>query len=361
MDEVARVRAGATATTLPDFLMELAADPAATVRAAVAMNAGAPVDVNRLLAQDVDERVRSVLARKLATGLPELRAAERDPARQQEAQQTLQVLAVLVGDDDVPVRAAVTEAVKEMPEAPRNLILRLARDESVPVSYPVIRLSPVLTAEDLADLLSAPPNRSAPSAVASRQGLTVALADKVVAAGDAAAISALLANHTANIRDATLQALANARRSEWKQLLTDRPNLPAVLSEFLTGRKKVRMPTNDEAMWEARQMANRGELDELALLTALKDGNKRMAAAILAVAAGVPLVAVERAGAVRDLKALVSVVWRAGFSVQATVPVQITLAKATPQTALPIGPRGRFPLPQEDMTWQITMLKNDTR
>ena len=361
VDEVTRVRAGANASTVPDLLVELAADPAATVRAAVAMNASAPIDVDRLLAGDCDERVRSVLARKLATGLPGLRDADREPQQREKAQQTLQILAGLIGDDAVLVRAAVSETVKDMPEAPRNLILRLAHDPAVPVSYPIIRRSPVLTPDDLLELLRVPPNRSAASAVACREGLPAAVADKVVAAADAGAISALLGNHTANIRAATLQALAGAKRSEWKQLLTERPGLPAALSQFLTGRRKVRPPTNEDAVWEARQMASRGELDDQALLNALEDGDRRMASAILAVAANVPIAAVERVAAVRDIKALVSLVWRAGFSVQTAVPVQITLASATRETALPVGPKGRFPLPQEEMSYQINTLKNEMR
>ena len=51
----------------------LAADPDVLVRAAVAINRGCAPDVDRILAEDGDERVRALLAGRIARLLPELR------------------------------------------------------------------------------------------------------------------------------------------------------------------------------------------------------------------------------------------------------------------------------------------------
>ena len=59
-DEITRVRLGASPDSPRDLLQWLAADPAVTVRAAVAMNTAAPADADRLLAGDGDERIRSM-------------------------------------------------------------------------------------------------------------------------------------------------------------------------------------------------------------------------------------------------------------------------------------------------------------
>ena len=40
-----------------------------------------------------------------------------------------------------------------MPDAPRDLILRLARDAAMEVAEPVIRFSPLLTEDDLLALI----------------------------------------------------------------------------------------------------------------------------------------------------------------------------------------------------------------
>ena len=75
-DEAARVRLAAGLATSPNTLLTLAADAAVTVRAAVAINPAAPMQVDQLLADDPNTRVRTLLARKLAILIPSLTGAE---------------------------------------------------------------------------------------------------------------------------------------------------------------------------------------------------------------------------------------------------------------------------------------------
>ena len=358
-DEITRVRLGASPNSAPGLLAALATDPAITVRAAVALNTAAPADVDHLLAHDGDDRVRNLLARRLAVIVASAQLPERAGLRQH----AVEVVGTLAKDKSVRVRTSLAEAVKETPHAPHDLILQLAHDHAVPVSEPVIRLSPVLTPDDLLALLAAAPNYVAGAAVAARIGLNETLCNAVANGTDAAAISALLANHSAAIPKETLNALAAraAGRPDWQELMLQRPDLSASPSEILGGRKQVRAPTVDEAMWEARELANRGALDEDALLAAVQRGEARMATALLAVAADVPLAVVDRAATMHNAKALVSLVWHAGFSMRVTGPVQILLARTPPAQVLRAGPNGAFPLAKEDMCWQITLLKSMVR
>src|SRR5690349_8242026 len=114
LDEASRVRLGACATTAPGLLNQLAGDPSPTVRAALALNPAAPAHADRALARDTDERVRTLLARKLAGLVPNLSAHEQ-VRLQQQAKATLMAL---VADEAVRVRAAIADVVKEMPDAP---------------------------------------------------------------------------------------------------------------------------------------------------------------------------------------------------------------------------------------------------
>jgi uncharacterized protein (DUF2336 family) len=387
----ARVRLGASTDAAPDVLAALAADPAVTVRAAVALNAAAPADADRILARDSDARVRTLLARKLAALLPSLQNTERERLRRH----VMEMLAELVEDEAVRVRAAISDVVKEMPQAPHELILRLANDSAVPVSEPVTRLSPLLTTEDLLALLAANPNRATAAAVAAREGLNETLADAVVATFDPAAIRALLANDSAAIREATLDALIvrAADHADWQAALVRRsrlsPKAACALSKFvathllhelasradlsaecaaeLERRLAQRLerdhppcgatvPNMAEAMGAAWALAHDGRLDEAALLGAVQRGETRMATAMLAVAAGVPVMVVERAVALRSTKAMVSLVWRAGFSVHVAGPLQSLLARIPPAGVLRSGPGGSWPLVHEEMRWQIDFL-----
>ncbi len=388
-DEATRVRLGACPESAPDLLATLAADPAVTVRAAVALNTAAPSGADRILAGDPDERVRALLARKLSNLLPNLQTAEHDRLQLH----ALEMLSGLVEDEAVRVRAAIAEVVKDMPQAPRELILRLAHDSAVPVSEPVIRLSPLLTTEDLLTLLLAAPRVA--TAVAGRAGLNETLCDAIAAAADPAAITALLENRSAAIREATLDRLAAiaAARTDWHAPLVRRPQLSAAaacaLSDYvtthlldelasradlprgLTAELKRRLqarlqrspcptspraPNMDEAMVQARALADGGALDEAALLGMVRRGEVRMASALLAVAAQVPASVVERATTLRSGKALVSLVWRAGFSMRVAGPLQTLMARTPPDSVLRGGPGGIFPLAAEEMRWQIEFL-----
>jgi uncharacterized protein (DUF2336 family) len=391
-DEAARVRLGADAAAKADVLIDLANDRSVTVRAALALNAAAPGRANEQLARDGDERVRLLLARKLAALLPGLSGA--DQARLHR--ETWETLNALVADEAVRVRAVIADAVKELPDAPRSLIRRLAADTDSSVSEPVIRLSPLLTTEDLVALVAMAPSAGTVMAVARRADLAPAVSDAIAATADRGAIRALLANPSAQIREATLDALVSRSvdHPDWHEPLVRRPSLPPraarLLSEIVAThllselaaradlapaladelRRRIAprlapVPpkpaapvetTAEEALAWAHAVAARGELAEETLLSAARRGEARYAAALLAIAAGTPVSAVDRASSLRSAKGLVSLVWRAGFTMRAAVALQALLARLGPDAVLTAGPDGGFPLAVEEMRWQLEFL-----
>jgi len=381
-DEASRVRLGSSAQASEQELLELASDPLTTVRAAVAMNPSAPPGADQSLTADPDERVRILLARKLASELPSL--ANADQARlRQHAHSTL---ATLVEDEATRVRAALSDALKEMPEAPRQLILRLAWDSAELVSEPILRLSPLLVAEDLLALLASPPNEATAVAIARRASLREDVSDAVAATADTRAVRALLANKSAHIRESTLDALVSRAvlHSGWHEPLVDRPVLPTRtaralsafvathLVEMLAHRADLdpglaeelsrriaahmvvkRMPKSASISSWISAPAGR---DEVSAMAAVRRGDVRAAASILAAAAGVPVSVVERASNLRSAKGVISLVWKAGFSARAIGPFQVTLAELTPATMLLPGPDDEFPLSPDEMRWQLDFL-----
>ena len=236
-DEATRVRQGACITTSPDILRDLATDPSVTVRASLALNPALPPQISAILAADTDARVRQILSRKLAPLTPQL--PEED--RQRVQRNAVASLTAMVADAALRVRANIAEAVRDLPDGPRDIILRLAHDPAVMVCEPVIRFSPMLTREDLVTLITSGPPPSTILAVANRQKIGAAVSDAIVDTADFAAIGALLANQTAQIREATLDALAaqSEEQTGWQEPLVNRPHLPAVaqriLSEIVTG------------------------------------------------------------------------------------------------------------------------------
>ena len=111
----------------------------------------------------------------------------------------------------------------------------------------------------------------------------------------------------------------------------------------------------------ARRLEALGALGEPALLEAGGQGEARRMAAMLAVAAGVPLAMVDRASAMRSAKALVSLVWKAGYSMRVATAVQALLGHLPPGAILHAAPDAGFPLGTDEMAWQIEFLASHNR
>jgi uncharacterized protein (DUF2336 family) len=392
-DEEGRVRLGASATTSPDVLLQLAADPSVTVRASLAMNPALPARVSAVLAEDKDARVRSILNRKLAPLTPGLSSRE----RQQFQQQAFDNLTKLVAEAALRVRKSVAEAVRDMADGPRQIILRLADDPDIMVSEPVILFSPMLTPEDLVSLIASGAPPSTVHAVARRPRISAAVSDAIVEAGDSSAIGALLRNQTAQIREATLDALAvqSEEHTDWQEPLVRRPSLPAraaqALAEIVTGHlpevlagredldpgltRSLRAalvppgerqaggrtaPAGDMALAAALAHASAlnaaGALDDKAIIDALRRNATVQATAMMAVKAGVPTPVIDRAFGLRSAKAVVSLAWKAGLTMGTAVALQAALAGLSPEAAIKQAPDGGFPLTPDEMRSQLGFL-----
>jgi uncharacterized protein (DUF2336 family) len=380
----------------PELLFYLAADKESDVRVAVAANGQTPPQADRLLADDGDERVRVALARKIAALAPQL-----DPNSQDRLQRlTAETLARLVQDTAVQVRAAIADVVKDMPDAPRDLIIALAHDTEIPVAGPVLELSPLLSTEDLLALVHAPPGAETIGAIARRPHLNETVSDAIAETANSPAITALLRNRSAQIRETTLDALI-ARASdhvEWHEPLVRRPHLSAraaralaaIVAEHLVHALSTRpdldpgtaeflrrqvvkqvawgspavpthrsdLPLPADAFAVAGELKARGRLTEAHLLAAADRGEVRMVAAMLARAADVALSVVERAANLRSAKGLVAICWKAGFSMRAAASVQALLGRLPPNAIL-TGAPGTWPLTEEEMRWHLGFLSRD--
>jgi uncharacterized protein (DUF2336 family) len=377
-----RVRAASSRDGLPETLAPLLTDPDVTVRAALAVNPALPLPLAGQLADDPDARVRTLLARRLASVLPTLAG----PECARLLDQAMESLTRLAQDEVALVRAAIAEIVQDMPQAPRALILRLVADTDMSVAEPVIRLSPLLTADDLLSLLAAPPSPLTATAIARRPGLNGAVADAIAQSGDPKAILALLRNPSAAIRESTLDSLADqaAPHVAWHQPLVHRPELSAraarALAQFVSvqlleelarrgglepelvqvlqarltahlAQRQTEVPTRS-----SQDTANAARVTEERLLDCARHGDVRACTAVLAAAAKVPPSVVDRAAMLRSTKGLVSLIWKAGLSMRVATPLQILLARLAPDAVLLPLEGDAFPLSIEEMRWQLDFL-----
>ena len=379
----------------PEILYYLADDPAVGVRRAIAGNEKTPGQADLILARDVDEAVRSDLADKIARVVPGLSGDAQDYLYQV----TIQVLEVLAEDQVERVRRIIAEALKDADNVPPGLIKRLATDPALTVSGPVLQFSPLLTEEDLLEIVASRPVAGALSAIARRLKVGERIADAIVEADQASAVAALLANDSAQIREETLDRIVDdaPEHEAWHEPLVRRPQLPARaarrLAEFVADKlldllqsradldpetaravgKTVRERLGEKAADTAKpngagsdtatasvngpeaaqDLFEKNALDDEAVDEALARGELGFVTTSLALLSGLPQPVVEKMIAAHSAKGMMALAWKAGLGAGLAAKLQLRLARIPPNAVL--NPSGGFeyPLSPEEMEWQI--------
>jgi uncharacterized protein (DUF2336 family) len=382
----------------PEVLYFLAEDADVEVRRNIAGNVAAPMKAYLLLSDDTDPEVRLTLVERIAALAPGLSESEQDRVRQQ----VHAALSRLARDQIPRVRALLSELLKDLANAPPGVINRLARDAEIAVAAPVLTFSPVLTDDDLLDIIRQQPVEGAVCAIARRPaGLREAVSDAIVATNDAAAVADMLANQGAQIREETLDVLIDRAQAvpDWHEPLVRRPRLPpdagrrlaVFVSDTLVQALMLRRDlTPGDAMAVASEVRRRltadpagpGPIDygpdwremlrarhariqeemsdtaegERRLKAALKGADRMEAMAVLAVLAGIVPLGVAAAVRSASPKGMVSMAWKAGLTPEDAVMLQVELAGVPPDDVLgPDAETGDFPLRDAEMDWQIEM------
>lgn len=401
-DPAVRRTLAARADMRPEILYFLAEDPNPEVRREIAVNTATPAQANLLLATDSDAEIRTVLAAKIARLAPGLTADEQDRLRRM----TYEALELLARDQVIRVRRILAEALADVANAPPELIRRLAGDAAISVAGPVLENSPVLTDEDLLDIIQSSPIQGALSAISRRTHVGPIVADAIAATDDCAAIAVLLANPSAQIREETLDHLIERAPDIeiWHDPLVHRPQLSARaaarLARFVADnllqnlhRRRDLDPETTEAVAKAvrrrldeqdrakppqtaakakrcdsrpavaepetpyviaGRMNEAGTLDEKVIAKALTVGDNDFVIAALAVRAGLPLEAATKVIATQSAKGITALTWKARLTMAFAVQLQTRLARISPPDLL--HPKaGKFPLTEEDMAWQLDL------
>src|SRR5690606_31122594 len=137
------------------------------------------------------------------------------------------VLSELTDAMETAVRAELAERFAEAPDAPHQLIRRLANDEAETVAAPVLSASPVLTEADLIGVVRSR-GQGHMRAVSRRAAVSEAVSDAIVERGDDETLGVLLGNDGASLsRAASETAVDRARANPALHAVTvERSSLP---------------------------------------------------------------------------------------------------------------------------------------
>ncbi len=376
----------------PEILYFLAEDDSAKVRCRIAANLKTPRQADLILARDNNEAVRHQLANKIQDLLPEL-----DADAQAQAQHYLvEVIEALAQDQATRVRQIVAETLKDVASAPSQVIQRLARDAEEVVACPVLEFSPLLSDQDLLEIIEGGSASDKLSAISRRQGVGEQVTDAIVATEDEGAITALLENGGAQIREDTLDGLLDAaiEVSAWHEPLVRRPRLSrktarklasfvaASLLDLLEARKdldketkravakEVKRRIEDEEDEEdpasggetpekrARHLFEKGELTDEVLVRALNGGNRDLVRHGLALRAGLPLSLIDHILSAHSAKGVTALAWKAGCTMRFASQLQLRIGGIVPSQVLNPRSGTDYPLSAEEMDWQLDFFQS---
>ncbi len=397
-DRAVRERLAGREDIRPEVLYFMAEDDSAEVRGRIAANVSTPRQADLILARDRDQAVREKLARKIEMLLPELDAGEQAQAHKY----LVEVIEILAQDQVTRVRQIIAETLKEVASAPSHVIQRLARDAAEVVACPVLEFSPLLSDQDLLEIIEGGSDSGRLRAISRRQGVGEQVTDAIVATRNEGAITALLDNGSAQIREEALDGLVAAALdvSAWHEPLVRRPWLPASAARKLAGfvasslldllkarddldrdtarlvAREVERRIEDEAEetakkgietadddsepaeQRAKRMFEAGELDDQVLTRALNGGDRDLVRHGLALRADLPLSLIDHVLAAHSAKGVTALAWKAGCAMRFASQLQLRLGGIPPNQVL--NPRGGtdYPLSDEEMDWQLDFFQS---
>jgi uncharacterized protein (DUF2336 family) len=369
----------------PEILYYLAESPLPAVRAIVAANHATPMQANANLARDSQDDVRGELARKIGRLLPGMDESERIQLREQ----AISILEALAADQAPRVRALLAEELKCNPRAPTHIVRRLADDPELQVCGPILEYSPLLSDLDLKEIIAATQVKGALSAIARRGSVSETLSDALARTQDLAAVSALLGNPNAQIREDTLDAILDGAPTieEWHEPLVLRANLSIRVVRRIAGfvasalvermievqalsediaddlLVSVRQRLNEDpidaadqaqAEAEARHAVEFGLFHDAWILESLEQKAYARIIAALGFAAGFDVRAAKKVVATRNGRSVMALCWKAGLTARTAYEVQKGAA-LVPVSQLATPNDGRaYPMSEDEMEWLIS-------
>jgi uncharacterized protein (DUF2336 family) len=352
----------------------------ADVRETIAANPNAPYQAHLALLEDPHADVRAELALKIARLAPHLKPGQRTRIREQ----LLVLLDALARDEAPKVRQHIVDAIKDNPHIPQDIVRRLAEDSEISICGPILEYSPLLGDADLKEIIAASHVPGILTAIARRTALSEDVSDALARTRDVVAVTALLANGNAQIREDTLDALLNdaAAVPAWHEPLAMRANLSLRLMTRIAGfvashlvdrmlaahvvhsddakqildSVRARLKQSERAQGEPsrlEQLAQRAVENRLFndgwVIEMMTTRDSGMVVFAIGLAANITLAATRKIFASCSGKAVMALCWKAGLNARTSYEVQKQLAHV-PAAEL-MTPKGGldYPMKRDDM------------
>ncbi len=394
-NEKARSELAKNEQSPPEALYYLAEDQSEDVRKSVAANSATPIQAQTLLADDTSDDVRYELASKITRLLPGLSEGETEKIREM----TISVIEKLAEDQVPRVRQIISEELKDSHLAPPNIIKKLAHDVELAVCGPVLEFSPLLSDDDLLEVIASSRVEGALERIASRAEVGDEVSDAVVATLDVPGVAALLSNPNAQIREETLDRIIDNAEAveEWHRPVAMRPehslrtlrriagfvafsileevskrnDLDEDVQSFL--KKKVRerieheqdlepdfAESHEKIVEEVNRLAQAGHLDDECIGEAIDCNRREFLIEALAHLVGEPAGFVERILSSKNGKAVTALSWKASLSMRIALKLQTHISHVPPKEQIMAREGIYYPLNEDEMEWQLDYFRRQS-
>lgn len=374
----------------PEMLYFLSENDEPEIRNLVAANPSTPAQADEILSKDKEPSVRQALGAKIAC-----RFSSSSSSEENGHAAGIAILEHLIADEEVRVRRVIAEELKAMDNVPLHIIQKLARDVDEHVHTPILNFSPVLEDEDLIAIIEDTATTSQLKAIADRRVVSEPLAECIIETADVQAITHLLLNTNAQIRENTLDQLIGDARDvpEWHEPLVLRPLLPSAairkIADFVAGslletlskrndldddlradleyRVLKRLAIDDcphddatpqeleKLESELRNLHAMGELNEGHIGEFLDKNDRNAMIVSLAILADLSVFVSRRIFVSQSPKALMSLGWKAGLSAAVSTKIQSTVARLPANDWILPNDEGEYPFTESEMQWQLAL------
>ncbi len=334
----------------------------------------------------IEEGIRCQIARKISMLLPELQQKNHSEL----LSYTLNVLRFIAQDQLDRVRRIIADELKDLPNAPMDVIRTLIWDKDLKVKLPLLEFSPLLSDTELLDIMSEAPVSGVVEVIAKRKNISEKVSEAIINSNQVQAIANLLDNPNARIGERSLEKIVdNAPQYVlWHEPLLKRPELtpntidriagfvsvslirileedqklkPEMASSLMEA-VRVRLKTtqadrNRAAEIRVHEKHLAGELTQDEVLKHLDFGEYEFVSYALALLTNLSRATVERMIQSQSAKVITSLSWKAGFSMRTAIQLQLRLGQVHHTRVLYARGGTDYPLSESEMLHYIDLFQ----
>ncbi len=151
-----------------------------------------------------------------------------------QMQTAAKIFRTLVKDTEVEIRKTLSEAIKDQPDIPKDVVLSLANDVQE-VSLPVLQFSDVLTDADLIEIVHSTEDVMKQIGISKRNNVSSSVSDALIETHDDSVVGSLLENEAAAVSEDGFKKIVEDFSESEKVMgaMVERETLPVTIVETL--------------------------------------------------------------------------------------------------------------------------------